>query len=292
MTDGFNCALQLLPERLHKAAARPEYRASAEEFRLRAGRPPSVLLGGAERAVLPETEAVTEADLRRVLDAATQSSFHAVTEQLCRGYIAARGGVRIGVCGVADTDGNGVRAFREITSLAVRIPRQIPGAGREIMGELLDGESGSLLILSPPGGGKTTFLRELVRAAGDAGTRVGLADERGEIAAVWGGAPQFDVGRCTDVLSGAPKAEAAMLLLRTMNPQAVALDEISDPADAEAALRLAGCGVRIFATAHAASEKALRERPLYRALLDEKIFSTAAVIECRDGRRRYRVAAL
>ena len=83
-----------------------------------------------------------------------------------------------------------------------------------------------------------------------------------------------------------------MLLLRAMNPQIVALDEISDPADAEAALRLAGCGVRIFATAHAASAEALRERPLYRALLDEGIFSTAVVIECRDGRRHYRAAAL
>ena len=289
MTDGFDCALQLLPARFRKAAARTEYRETSEEFRLRAGRPPSVLFGGTEQEFVPEK--ATETDLRWVLDAATQSSFHAVTDQLRRGYVAARGGVRVGVCGVADTDG-GVRAFREISSLAVRIPRQIPGAGREIMRELLGGEAGSLLILSPPGGGKTTFLRELVRTAGDAGTRIGLADERGEIAAVWGGAPQFDVGRCTDVLSGAPKAEAAMLLLRAMNPQAVALDEISDPADAEAALRLAGCGVRIFATAHAASEGTLRERPLYRALLDEKIFSTAVVIECRDGRRRYRMAAL
>lgn len=286
MPDGFDHAHALLPPKLREKGLEPSRRARAEEFRLRAGRPPTVLLGEREEALCGE--AVTEETLRYVLDAATESSFHAVTDELRRGYIAARGGVRVGVCGTAVTDGV-IRTIRDVSSLSVRIPRQIRDAGKDLVPRLADA---SVLILSPPGAGKTTFLRELVRALSDGGTRVGLADERGELAASWRGVPQFNVGRCTDVLTGAPKAEAALLLLRSMNPQVIALDELSDPADAEAVAHVAGCGVRILATVHAPSAEALRKRPLFRELLDARVFQTAVVIANRDGRRAYRAEAL
>ena len=289
MPDGFSAALRLLPPRMQRVAAALEQadRDRAEEFRLRAGRAPAVLLGAEERE-LP-VSAVTGADLRTVMDAATRCSFHAAAEQLRRGYLAAPDGVRVGVCGTAVVEGT-VRTFREISSLALRIPRQIVGAGREILPQLRDG---SVLILSPPGGGKTTFLRELVRYLSDGGARVGLADERGEIAGAFDGTPRFDVGRHTDVLSAAPRAEAALLLLRAMNPQVIALDEISDPADAEAIAHIAFCGVRILATAHAASpEQFSGKLPVYRRLLEQRVFDRAAVIVNRGGRRSYALQRL
>ena len=286
MSDGFDCALALLPESIRAAAERAALpRERTEEFRLRVSRPPTALIG--ERETPLRSVPVTAEELQCVLDAATQCSFHAAADELRRGFISARGGVRVGVCGTAVTDG-AVRVLREISSVSIRIPRQIRTAGAGIMESL---KCASVLILSPPGAGKTTFLREIVRVTSDAGERVGLADERGEIAAVWRGAPQFDVGAHTDVLSGAPKAEAALMLLRAMNPRVIALDEISAPEDVSAVLRVAGCGVRVFATAHAASVEALRARRMYREVLEAGIFDKAVLIA--SGRERtYRVAAL
>ena len=279
--------MALLPPDPRRAAEglSPAERGRAEEFRLRAGQAPTALVGPRERKLLER--AVTEGDLRRVLDAATQSSFHSAAEQLRRGYLSARGGVRVGVCGTAAA-GEGGAVLRELSSAAIRIPRQMFGLGAAAIAAL--GRENTL-ILSPPGGGKTTFLRELVRRVSNAGIRVGVADERGEIAAAAEGVPGFDLGRCTDVMTGAPKAEAAMALLRSMNPQAIALDEISAPEDIEAALRAAGCGVRVIATAHAASAAGLAQRRLYRTLLDEHIFSRAVVITPGET-RHYEVTKL
>lgn len=285
MPDGFDFALRLLPEELRRGLD-PAWRTRAEEIRLRCGGLPTVLLG--ERETPFSARSVTEEMLASVTEAATDSSYHAFSGALRRGYLTAAGGVRVGVCGTAAGDGQ-VETIRAVSSVSIRIPRQERGAGREIM-DRLGGES--VLILSPPGAGKTTFLRELVRTVSDRGVRVALADERGEIAAVWHGVPQFDVGKSTDVLTGAPKAEAALMLLRAMNPQVIALDELSDPADTAAAERLAGCGVQIFATVHAPDISALKSMPRLRALLRARVFRQAVVIARAGGRRSYAVCAL
>ena len=262
MPDGFDAAVQLLPQSVRDAAsALPrELRSRAEEIRLRTGNPVTLRLPEGERPLPGGT--VTPQLLTAVLEAATRASYHAAGQQLRQGYLSAPGGVRVGVCGTGVSDG-ALRTLREISSLCIRIPHQIPSAGKEVI-PLIGNDS--VLIISPPGGGKTTFLRELVRTVSDGGTRVSLADERGEIAAVCSGEPQFRVGRCTDVLTGVPKAEAAMLLLRAMGPEVVAMDEISAPEDAIAVETLLGCGVRVFATAHGASRAELLRRPVYARL--------------------------
>ena len=285
--DGFSAAIRLLPRPLRdRAEALPvSARQRAEELRLRTGSPAALRLPEAEIPI--GRDAVTPDVLSAVLETATRASYHAVTEQLRRGFINAPGGVRVGVCGTAVLDGS-LRGLREISSLCIRIPRQIPGAGGEIIPLVKDD---SVLILSPPGGGKTTFLRELVRSVSDSGVRVSLADERGELAGMCGGVPQFDVGRCTDVLTGAPKAEAAMLLLRAMGPEVVAMDEISAPEDAAAIETLAGCGVRIFATAHAAGTEEFFGRPIYERLAGLGCFHKLVCI-CGGVQRKYEVKTL
>jgi stage III sporulation protein AA len=119
--------------------------------------------------------------------------------------------------------------------------------------------------------------------------RVSVADERGELAASWAGRPQLEVGRRTDVMDGCPKAQALMYLLRAMNPQVLAVDEITAPEDIRALLTAAGCGVTLLATAHGADREDLRRRPLYRPLLEEGIFQRLVRICRENGRNIYHV---
>lgn len=290
MPEQFEKAAALLPAALRRAALSLPLplRAGSEEVRLRVGSAPTLRLPEGERPLAPEP--VTAETLAAVLEAATGASLHACAAQLRRGFVCAPGGVRVGVCGTAVTDGGELLGLRGFSSLCLRIPRPVPGAGREILPRL---NGKSVLIVSPPGGGKTTFLRELVRVQSDAGLRVALADERGELAALGAdGAPGFDVGRCTDVLSGAPKAAAALMLLRGMGPEAVAMDELADGADAEAVTALLGCGVRVFATAHAADRAELLRRPALRELLERRAFDCLVRIRGVGAHRRYEVDAL
>lgn len=290
MPECFEKAAALLPTALRAAAlALPTaQRAGCEDIRLRLGRAPTLRLPEGERPFA--REAVTADDLAAVLEAATGSSLHACMEQLRQGFICAPGGVRLGVCGAAVMEGGALGGLRGVSSLCLRVARPVPGAGREVL-PMLRGRS--VLVVSPPGGGKTTFLRELVRTESDAGVRVGLADERGELSGLTAaGLPGFDVGRCTDVLAGAPKAAAALMLLRSMGPEAVAMDELSDGADAAAVTALSGCGVRIFASAHAAGREELLRRPALRELLDRRAFDALVRIRGTGSARVYEVDEL
>ena len=291
MPEYYDRASSLLPPELRAAAAQQprSLRAECEELRLRLGCPPALRLPEGERRF--SDAPVTPRMLAAVLEAATGASLHAVTEELRRGFVCAPGGARVGVCGTAVcADSGGVSTLRDVSSLCIRVPRPVPGAGREVL-PLLEGKS--TLIVSAPGGGKTTFLRELVRTQSDAGVRVALADERGELAGFFtGGVPGFDIGKCTDVLSGGAKAVTALMLLRAMSPEAVAMDEIADAQDASAVKALLGCGVRILATAHAPSRAALERRPVFRDLLRSGAFDALVSISGRGRARRYAVEAL
>ena len=288
--DGFAWAAALLPGPLRQAAEaldRSE-RAVCEELRLRRGREATALLAGREYGL--GTYPVTERDLRAVLEAATGASFHASAQQLRRGFLSAPGGVRVGVCGTAVWAEKGMESLREISSLALRVPRAVPGCADGIWTALTAGGFASTLIVSPPGGGKTTRLRESVRRLSRQGVRVAVADERGEIADAWSGEPAFDVGPCTDVLTGAPKAQGLEFLLRAMNPQVLAADELGGQADMEAALWAARSGVHVLATAH--GQRGLDISGPCRELLEAGVFRRRVWIEARQGVRRYSVEDL
>lgn len=285
---------ELLPEALREQieGLPQRTRESIEEVRLRQGRPLSVTLPEGERPLHGGT--VDGETLSRVLERASQCSVHTVLEQIRNGFVTVRGGHRLGLCGTGVVENGSLVNLRAISSISLRQAREIKGIGERIISALFDGKRlRNTLILAPPGQGKTTLLRDLIRAiSGGEGCgplRVGLADERGEVAAVWEGRPMLDVGPRTDVMDGCPKSIGMMTLLRGMNPQVLAVDEITQEADAKALLQAVGCGVSLLATVHGGTVTDLRRRKVFRQLVQEGIFERFILI-CGVGRaREYRV---
>lgn len=290
-------AASILPSRLRKAALTlPEReQAQAEEIRLRAGRPLTVLLPRGEAAL---AEQVTPEDLETLCDIATEFSRYAAAETIREGYLTVRGGFRVGLCGTAVMKEGASTNLKALSSAAIRVSRERRGIGDALLPHLFrEGRLANTLILSPPGGGKTTLLRDLVRglSAGVppiAPQRVALIDERGEVAVMYQGEPQMEVGPHTDVLDACPKALGIPMVLRAMNPQVIAVDEITLREDLKAVSQAAGCGARLLATVHAGGKAELLERPLYRALLEERVFRTAVVVTRTETGRAYQVEEL
>ena len=266
-----------------------------EELRLRRGLPMT--------ALLPEGEVETggppigEEELRRVVENATQCSAHTALDRVRQGFVTLRGGHRVGMCGSVVRKEGRIVTLRELSSLSIRVARTVPGlAGPLLPGLTEEGRFVSTLIAAPPGAGKTTLLRDLVRALsdGEAGVplRVAVADERGEIAALWRGEPQLYVGRHTDVLDGCTKAEGLSILIRGMNPQVAVVDEITQRADVQAVVEAAGCGAALIATAHGAGVEDLNRRPAYREFLAAGVFRRLVVLARRGAAWSARIEVL
>ena len=254
---------------------------------MRIGYPPTVLLPAGERSLGGDN--VTKKDMASIVELASGASVHAVKQQLTKGYITAKGGYRIGVCGSVCVKDGQVENYSAFSSAVIRISRQMIGVADEVMRELMfNHDYQSTLIVSPPGGGKTTLLRDMVRILSERYCmRVALADERSEIAAVYEGQPQMDVGRSTDILDCCPKPAAVMMLLRAMNPQIIALDEITASEDAEAIAGAANCGVRILATAHGESMEDIMRNHIFRRLFEERILRNIIFIRNKGYEREY-----
>ena len=257
--------LKLLNNR-HAALLQDKDLKNLEEIRLRVGQP--VLLcfrSGTERC----WPVLKQEDLEYTVSCACRQSVYAYTETIRNGFITVEGGHRIGICGMGVLDGGEVKTIRSISSLSIRVAKEILGCADNLVDKL----PGSVLIIGPPGSGKTTLLRDLVRQMSDRkGFRVAIADERGEISAGVCGVPQLQVGSHSDVLLNIPKALAATMLLRTMNPQWIAMDEITSAEDVLALEQISYCGVNLIATAHACDRNDLQKRPLYQKLMALKVF--------------------
>jgi len=277
-TKAFEFACRLMPAEFRQAIS--DY-SNAEEVRLRCGYKPSVLICGREQCISDST--VTEKHLLHVIDVATGASLHAANSFLESAYLNYHG-LRLGLCGHAIYKNQHLCGFNKYTSIDIRIPGQTENIIPQKISDAILLHPSNTLIAAVPGAGKTTALRELVRIVSDEGVRVSMIDERGELA---GYNFDFSLGRCTDVLSFVPKAQGAVFMLRSMNPQIIAMDEISKAEDIEALFDITGCGVHVFATAHGSGIQDMMNRSLYRKLFSKGIFQNLITISLADGKRKY-----
>ena len=279
---GYIQAADLLPETLWQAAfSIPDaLYMKAEEYRLRIGQPLTLTVDGIPYPL--DSPTVTEADLQGFIAKVTRCSLHSYDQQMRQGFITARGGHRIGLCGMlAETPKGSI--LRKISSANVRIARQYSGIGERLAAELFTG-SGlcSVLLLSSPGVGKTTLLRDLCRIL-SLKYRIAVADCRFEL-----GAEGYDLGQ-SDVMQGGQKRQVIDMLVRSMSPACVAVDEITAVEDTEAIIEAGHVGVSFLATAHGASIEDVLARPLYYSLMNQGIFEKIVLLERTEAGRAYRI---
>lgn len=246
------------------------FRSAIEEIRVYKGKGVSLIAG--DRKIRLEGN-WAGAEIHNLLNNLMKFSYYAYEEDLAKGFITIDGGHRVGICGKAVMEKGKVTLIREVSSLNIRRCREIPGCSDEILPHILEwGEVQNTLIVSPPGCGKTTLLRDVARNLSYAGYQVSVCDERAEIAGMYNGVSAYDLGPCTDVLDGCPKAEGIIMLVRSMSPQVVVTDEISRLEDVLAIKTCMGAGVRVIATAHGSSFGDLERTDIY-PLLEKGVFS-------------------
>ncbi|AFV01468.1 Stage III sporulation protein AA [Dehalobacter sp. UNSWDHB] len=235
---------------------------------------------------------VKREDLLETLEKMTFSSVYAAEEELRQGFLTLPGGHRVGLSGETVVEHGKIRIMRHISALNIRLARQPEMIIPELLGLLINQENTvcHTLLVSPPRAGKTTMLRFLVKNLSNGvpqlnlkGHTVGVVDERSEIAGMWQGIPSFDLGCRTDVLDRCPKAQGLIMLIRSMAPEVVAVDELGGREDAAALGEAVRCGVKILATVHAGSLDELQKRAHLRELLNRETFERIVVLSRANG---------
>lgn len=289
---------RLFPAHIRKALGRALFdRNKIYEIRLRVNAPLIVIYQGKEYFLtleggLTREEAkayyVRTEDLKEMLEYISGYSLYAFEEEIRQGFLTIVGGHRVGIAGKTVLDGNKIKSLKYISYINLRLSHQIKGCASPILPYIIKNRQiCHTLIISPPRCGKTTLLRDLIRQVSNGnrymqGVSVGVVDERSEIAGSYQGIPQNDLGIRTDVLDCCPKAEGMMMLIRSMSPEVVAVDELGDYEDIHAIESVIHCGCKLFATVHGSSIEDIKRKPLLQRLMQEKVFERYIVLYKKD----------
>lgn len=256
------------------------------EIRFRMGQPVEVI--GGKRRILGAGK-VDRSDLKEMIAYISGYSLYAFEEEIAQGFMTIPGGHRVGVAGQVVVERGCVKNIRNISFVNVRISHEVIGCGKNVMPYLDEGgRLPDTLIISPPGCGKTTLLRDIARMlSGDAGSSEGktvtVVDERSEIAGCYRGVPQNDVGCRTDVLDGCPKSEGMMMAVRSLSPEVIVVDEIGGKKDVQALEHVMNCGCRIIAAIHGENYQEVRNKPEVGRLLEQERFGRYIVLGHAGG---------
>lgn len=230
---------------------------------------------------------VSKSDLTETMEYLSSYSMYAFEEELRQGFLTIQGGHRVGIAGKIVMNGEQIRNISCISFLNIRISHEIRGCADRVLPFLVKEKNiCHTLIISPPCCGKTTLLRDLVRQISNGnsffrGKNVGVVDERSEIGGSYLGVPQNDLGIRTDLLDCCPKALGMMMLIRSMSPDIIAVDEIGDSADVRAIEAVLNCGCKLIATVHGSSVEDIRRKPLLDRLVKERVFERYVILENR-----------
>ncbi len=252
---------KIFPAKLREKISRNDLIAEGyTEVRLRCNGP-VILLKGREEYFLHSNGGICREaqnayivsvnEIREMVEYVSNFSVYAYEEELRQGFLTIQGGHRVGICGKAVLSEGKIKTIRNISFLNVRLAREKKGCAESILPYLFEGDRlCHTLIVSPPGCGKTTLLRDMIRCVSEGGCKVAVIDERSELAACYHGVPQNNLGPRTDVLDGCPKTLGMELMLRSMSPEVIAVDELGGEREIEMIEKSMHCGCSILATAH------------------------------------------
>ena len=247
-----------------------------EEIRIRVSKP--IILKVANKEIIVEY-IVTTQDILEIVEKITENSMYSYQQQICSGYITLKGGHRVGISGNVVMEENKVINVNYIYSLNFRIARQIIGVAEKVVNEVMkNDEISNTLIISKPGAGKTTILRDLIRIISKTKT-VGVVDERGEIAAMYKNEPQNDLGIKVDILSNISKSLGIKMLVRSMAPDVIVADEIGTKEDIEAIKYAVTSGVKGIFTAHANNIEDIKKSPILKELLNLNLIEKIIILD-------------
>ena len=261
------------------------------EIRLRVGRPLFLTYDGGEcflRKPGQEQYLVTTEDLKETLEYVTGYSLYAYEDEIRQGFISVQGGHRVGVTGKVVLDRGRIMGMKYISCINVRLAHEIQGCANKVMPYIRTEKwVANTLIISPPRCGKTTLLRDIIRQlsngwANTQGLTIGVVDERSELAGCYQGIPQNDLGMRTDVLDCCPKSEGMQMLVRSMSPDVVAVDELGCEEDFKAVDSVIHCGCKLIATAHGSCLEDVLDQPFFYKLMGEKVFERYIILDKND----------